>query len=639
MKCVRLLLLGAFALVGVLFGCSGGDNSPEDPELESNNRLLSEPFLQLPRANSVNVVWFSNFAGTSHRVSYGEGREVGARTTQLSRMMEDAASAQLGRNYQGLSERPVYRHEATVSGLRQGQRLDYQVTSIDDSGRRHRSDRYTLGPAPAKGQPLKILLTSDLQLKKNVAANYQKVVETVGRVDAVFFAGDFVNVPDRASEWFDQAARDAPPFFPALQGRYQQYMPEAPYKGGEILQHAPLFGTIGNHEVMGRFLPGGHGGQQDYTLNGGFTDPQPRWYAELAYAERKDEINPDNDAQFKRQWIDDHSHNHTSYTEIFSHPDDGPAGEDYYAVTLGDVFLISMNVSRIWRSWSVSGEQRGKFVEALSQLKDPQAWGYGEFIFEDFGKGSRQYQWLAEVLESEAFKQARYKVVMAHQGVFGLGDNTVPVLAHPVMQLVEAAEAGEAVTELTFPISEADWQREVVPRLDRITELRYQYPISQDLWHRDIEPLLLAKGVDLVFIGHSHLWNRAKVQDLNYLESSNVGNSYGAYFVDDSGVYTKALRADYADFWQEVNANSPRWNIANYAPHGDPQGRQMILPSEFSPMSAENENYPKLPFVASNALSVFSVLETDSGLVKSYVFDPAQPGSKASLFDQFSIAK
>jgi len=35
------------------------------------------------------------------------------------------------------------------------------------------------------------------------AANLQKVVETVERVDAVFFVGDLVNVPDRASEWFD----------------------------------------------------------------------------------------------------------------------------------------------------------------------------------------------------------------------------------------------------------------------------------------------------------------------------------------------------------------------------------------------------------------------------------------------------
>ena len=47
-------------------------------------------------------------------------------------------------------------------------------------------------------------------------ANLQKVVETVGRVDAVFFAGDLVNIPDRASEWFDDARGLA--FFPWLTG-------------------------------------------------------------------------------------------------------------------------------------------------------------------------------------------------------------------------------------------------------------------------------------------------------------------------------------------------------------------------------------------------------------------------------------
>jgi len=52
------------------------------------------------------------------------------------------------------------------------------------------------------GTPLKILLTSDHQLKPD-SCQSQKVVETVERVDAVFFVGDLVNVPDRASEGFD----------------------------------------------------------------------------------------------------------------------------------------------------------------------------------------------------------------------------------------------------------------------------------------------------------------------------------------------------------------------------------------------------------------------------------------------------
>ncbi|GAA6185559.1 hypothetical protein NBRC116595_28070 [Aliiglaciecola sp. NS0011-25] len=173
--------------------------------------------------------------------------------------------------------------------------------------------------------------------------------------------------------------------------------------------------------------------------------------------------------------------------------------------------------------------------------------------------------------------------------------------------------------------------------LSNITEVRYQYPLAQDVWLNDIEPLLLENGVDLVHIGHSHLWNRAQVEDLHYLESSNVGNSYGAYYVDSSGVYTKDVRSSYADFWADVNSENPRWAIEDYPPNGDPQGRAMSFPTVFSPMSLENDAYPNLPFVTSNTLSVFSILDTGTGTVQSYVFDPTNLNSEVQLFDEFSI--
>jgi len=47
------------------------------------------------------------------------------------------------------------------------------------------------------GTPLKILRL--LTTSSNDSCQSQKVVETVERVDAVFFVGDLVNVPDRAS--------------------------------------------------------------------------------------------------------------------------------------------------------------------------------------------------------------------------------------------------------------------------------------------------------------------------------------------------------------------------------------------------------------------------------------------------------
>lgn len=598
------------------------------------NRMLSDPFLQLPQPDAVNVVWFTNFEGQQHRLEYGQGQIAIATTTQMSRMMEDSQSGVKDEDYPELTHRQVFRHEATATGLTAGQRENYHVVSVDENGHQLSSERFTLAGTPAKGQAMKILLTSDLQSKVNAPANYQRMVETVGRPDAVFFAGDLVNVPDRASEWFDQNKANAPAFFPSLQGNYQQYKPGFPYTGGEILQHASLFATIGNHEVMGRYQPQ----EEGYGLNKAFNDPQPRWFAEQAYEQVKAQVNPSNDAQVKAQWIADNSHNQDSYLELFSFPDDGPRGEEYYAAAFGDVFLISMNVSRIWRSWSVSGNSRSKFTEMLSELENPQAWGFGEFLFEQFGQGSEQYQWLEQVLNSQAFKQAKYKVVMAHQGAFGLGDNTVPVLANPILQLVELDDANnEQVTELAFPLTAEQWQQQVVPKLATITEVRYQYPLEQDIWFKDIEPLLVQHGVDLVHIGHSHVWNRAQVGNMHYLESSNVGNSYGAYFQDNSAQYTKNKRASYADFWADVASETPRWAAHDYPAFGDPQGREMAYPTIYSPMSMLNDSYPNLPFVASNDLSVFSVLDTQSGSVKSYVFDPSDLKGDVLLFDEFSV--
>ena len=339
---VLMALSGALALSG----CSDDEERVEvitevPVEVNQENRFITDPFLQMPDADSVHVVWFTSFAGKAHTLHYGDGRSAEADTFKMSRMMEDASSKQFGKSYEGITERPVYRHEAIAAGLAPGERLEYHVSSTDENGHTLTSDSFSLAPAPGKNQPLKILLTSDLQLKKNAAANYQKVVETVGRPDAVFFAGDLVNVPDRASEWFDQASDNAPAFFPTLQGRYQEFLPGYPYTGGEILQHVPLFATIGNHEVMGRYTHDGSD-DSDYTLGGAFGDPQPRWYAGIAYEQLKDEVNPSGDADIKARWIADHSHNHESYREMFSFPDDGPAGEDYYAVAFGDVFLISM---------------------------------------------------------------------------------------------------------------------------------------------------------------------------------------------------------------------------------------------------------------------------------------------------------
>jgi len=54
--------------------------------------MLSDPFLQLSET-SVRVVWFTEFAGSDHRVAYGENlNQTAAATTTNSRTREDQNS-------------------------------------------------------------------------------------------------------------------------------------------------------------------------------------------------------------------------------------------------------------------------------------------------------------------------------------------------------------------------------------------------------------------------------------------------------------------------------------------------------------------------------------------------------------------
>jgi hypothetical protein len=557
--------------------------------------LLTDPFLQLPTADSVHVVWLTEFAGSEHFVQYGSNLDQTtiAQTTQLSRVREDQRSRvgeqeEDGQVYRQPTERQIWRHEAEVQGLTPGQRVPYRVGSMRDSGRIEWSDRYTLAAAPAPGQPLKILLTSDHQLMPMTPANLQKVTETIGQVDAVFLAGDLVNIPDRASEWFDDNRGGA--FFPSLQGRanrqLEQNGTETRYRGGKILQSAPLFPALGNHEVMGRF-------STELPLNDQYNDPVPIETAAALYAKIAPQINPTNDPAIAQAWIEDHSFNSDTYEEIFTLPNASPGGEKYYAITLGDVRLISLNVCNIWRVPSLNPDARGRYRERDADLQDSNKWGYGQHIFEPIAPGSPQYAWLEAELNRPEFQQAKYKIVMLHHPPHSLGDNVVPPYTNPV-QIIDR-----------FPD-------------EQIKAVRYEYPIDRDYLLRDVMPLLEKAGVQLVFYGHSHLWNRFDSPGgMHFLETSNVGNTYGA-------------------FLGETRRPIPIGFQPNYVASGNPGGLEAIVPS-ISALLDENGN-PQ-PYIASNEITVFSILDTATGIISSYRFDTRQPAGEVVRFDEFQIVR
>lgn len=541
-------------------------------------QLLTDPFLQLPTQNSVRVVWFTEFAGTKHSLTYGDDLQqtVYASTTKLSRTREDQYSrvgnqTQNGQVYQQPVQRHIWRHEAEVTGLTPGVRVNYRVTSVREDGESVSSNIFTLAPTPKPGTPLKVLLTSDHQLKPMTTANLQKVVETVGSVDAVWFAGDLANIPDRASEWFDDNRGGA--FFPGLQGRANYQMEhkgvKVTYKGGEIIQHAPIFTCIGNHEVMGRYARTG-------SLDDEFNDTFPRAAAQRLYSGKS---------------LIDNSFNTITYEEIFTLPQSQAGGKKYYAVSFGDVRLVVLYITNMWRSPKLNDQYQGRYQEAKEDLNNPENWGYGQLIYEPIAKGSKQYNWLEEELNSPQFQQAKYKVVMFHHPPHTLGDNIVPAYTDPV-QIIERDEAGN------------------------IQAVRYEYPKEADYIIRDVMPLLEAAKVQLVFYGHSHLWNRfVNSNGMHFLETSNVGNSYGAA-------------------WGERKREVPTGYQEEYIALGDPNGLEPVVPT-INPLLGEDSK--PAPYIASNDITVFSIFDTGTGKVSSYFFDTRKPDSDVVKFDEFKL--
>ncbi|PRC54561.1 metallophosphoesterase, partial [Mycobacterium sp. ITM-2017-0098] len=85
-----------------------------------------------------------------------------------------------------------------------------------------------------------------------------------------------------------------------------------------------------------------------------------------------------------------------------------------------------------------------------------------------------------------------------------IGENAMPPFAHP-QRTDEVDDYGDLVG------------------------IRYDYPAAENILLRDVVPMLEDAGVNLVYNGHSHLWNRfVSGNGVNYLEASNTGNSYGA---------------------------------------------------------------------------------------------------------------
>lgn len=617
------------------------------PFFEDNDQIITDPMLTGPGIGEISVVWYTKVPGEGHRVVFGDTLDAEAAGTsyRMTQLFEDGQSDVLGRRVappregEVVTEQEIYRHEVRVTGLEANRRVPYYaVTTIN--GVDFKSKVFTLQPLPSSDQPVKLLITSDHQNRAMAPANFEKVVETVGKVDAVLFAGDLVDTPNRASEWFYRSTENRPPFFPSLQGNYAEIRPEHPYSGGEILQHAPLLPTIGNHESPGIF-------DRSASLNFQDNNPQPRWFARWRWEQMSDSERSATGLT-EEEYIRRNSFDHVTYYEMWNLPENGVAGQDpenFYALRYGNVSLISMNVSRVWRNWNNgfgNNDNPGKFKEPAQSVNELGRWGFGDMFFADYSEGSEQRQWLREQLDSDQYTSAPYRVVLTHQSMHGYGDNSVPVMADPEATITFVDGREPIVT--TFPAAANTWSRIVAAAENQaIEQVRYKYERSKDLW-LGVERELLDADTHLVISGHSHVWSRTFVEAasgsrMHYLESSNVGNTFGP-FADTRNRVTWA-RNFYPEPDSPLTVDPDFWDPADYVRVGDPHGRPDVIPTGVARgedfMRMVNGATRDLPYLSSNDFTVFSILDSADGTVRSYAHDVAFPQSPAYEVDCFPL--
>lgn len=550
-------------------------------------KCFMEPMLQNPTENSVTVQWFTEYPGNENKLYVYDGevideglpsRVIEATTFKLSRIR--------GGKKDSDKDNPkiacdIYKHVAVVDELPEyhgliSERRPYKVVTDEEE-----SGIYTLAARASEGTPMRILLTSDHQIKHMVAANIQKVYETVGAVDAILVNGDLVDVSDRGYDWFyaDNA------FFRTLTGTANDEIGGNLYKGAPLLQEAPLYTSIGNHDVMGVY-------DNVTPLSTQFNEPRTRQQAEEKWVKSgKDESEHDS-------FVENHSYNTISTEEIFEMPKSADGSEKYYAVSIGDVRLITLDVSRVWRLPSIG--LGGKYSEIPGISADK--YSGGEFIFESIKEGSNQIKFLDEELAGDEYINSKYRMVMFHSESHSLGGNQIPAFTDPVARSVTSPLTGQNMTI-------------------------YDYPIENDYIINVIEPRLIKSNTNLLFEAHSHLWNRFRLNNMNIIETSNVGNSYGG-FDSEENVRDKMPSSFNTD--DQYHAISDEWNRDNYILDGDPNG-----------LNPENPNVHDLPdgkpYLDSNTITAFSILDTKKGTVDSYYFDTENPESDVVLFDSFDI--
>ncbi len=164
------------------------------------------------------------------------------------------------------------------------------------------------------------------------------------------------------------------------------------------------------------------------------------------------------------------------YMQLFRplYPDQqyGAGGRHWYSADYGDLHLVSLSLTR-WFNW-------------------PATQAPGWYLFDDVKRGSPQFDWLEQDLAGVAVRQ--YIWVTQHWHMF----NRATDVSVPYTDPVPSASDPE----------------------------KMEYPADRDFLLRDLQPLFEEYGVNAVNFGHSHVYERYRVNGVSYIEAASIGNTY-----------------------------------------------------------------------------------------------------------------
>jgi len=149
-----------------------------------------------------------------------------------------------------------------------------------------------------------------------------------------------------------------------------------------------------------------------------------------------------------------------------------PDGKHWYSVDYGDMHIVSLSLFR-WFAWPA--------------VERP-----GWYLFDDIEAGSPQYKWLKRDLPKA--RGLKYKWIAMHWHMFNRSNDLKVPFTDPV------------------PIFQDP---------NRMT-----YSAAEDYLLRDFKPLLEKYGVDAVSYGHTHVYERYRINGIHYIEASSNGNNY-----------------------------------------------------------------------------------------------------------------